>query len=155
MTTLLLHESEFDQMVGEIWSSLFDPAPNQHHLSYVEGELFAGYVDISGGWHGRVVVETTDDGAVAIASSMFDAEPDTLGPADLADAVGELANIVGGSVKSCIDGESRLSLPATVRTDAEGDVRDEGILVSSAVWCGHPLRVRVQPHGAERAESAA
>jgi chemotaxis protein CheX len=154
MTTLLLAESEFDQMVGEIWSSLFDPAPHQHHLSFVEGDFFAGYVDISGGWHGRVVVETTDDGAVAIASSMFDAAPDTLGPADLADAVGELANIVGGSVKSCIDGESRLSLPAIERLEPV-EIHHEGILVSSAVWCGHPLRVRVQPLDGTAEESAA
>lgn len=154
MTTLLLAESEFDQMVGEIWSSLFDPAPNQHALTFVEGEFFAGYVDITGGWHGRVVVETTDDGAVAIASSMFDAAPDSLGPADLADAVGELANIVGGSVKSCIDGESRLSLPATEYL-APVEIHHEGILVSSAVWCGHPLRVRVEPHDGTATESAA
>ena len=63
-------------------------------------------------------------------------------------------NIVGGSVKSCIDGESRLSLPAIERLEPV-EIHHEGILVSSAVWCGHPLRVRVQPHDGTAEESAA
>jgi len=32
-----------------------------------------------------------------------------------ADAIGELADIVGGSVKSCVDGQSSLSLPNVSR----------------------------------------
>jgi chemotaxis protein CheX len=88
------------------------------------------------------VVETTDAGAHAIAASMFDLMAEDLADADLVDAVGELANIVGGSVKSCIDGHARLSLPAVEKARAE-DCHGS-LLMSVSSWQGHPLRVSVR-----------
>lgn len=142
MSALVLHDQDFVAMVGEIWSSLLMPEPIEEPDLLPMGEVLAGYVDISGGWHGRVVVETTNAGAVAIAASMFDLTAEDLAEADLVDAVGELANIVGGSVKSCIDGHSALSLPAVETARAEDG---HGSLLSSvSSWQGHPLRVSVR-----------
>ncbi len=144
MQSLALQNTELKSMVDEIWASLFAPAPTEAENTHVAGELMTGYVEISGGWHGRVIVETTDDGAIAIAATMFAADPHTLGSEDLVDAVGELANIVGGSVKSCVDGHSTLSLPAVVRAESVPTI-DPHVMQVSSVWQDHPLRVRIQP----------
>jgi chemotaxis protein CheX len=145
MSALVLEDHDFAAMVGEIWSSILMPEPVEEHDIVPVGEVLAGYVDISGGWHGRVVVETTNEGAVAIAASMFDLTASDLAHADLVDAVGELANIVGGSVKSCIDGHAALSLPAVETARAEDG---QGSLLSSvSSWQGHPLRVSVRTPG--------
>ena len=154
MSALLLHDDDFTVMVGEIWSSILMPEPTEQHDVQPVGELVTGYVDISGGWHGRVVVETTNAGAVAIAASMFDTPADDVAHDDLVDAVGELANIVGGSVKSCIDGHAALSLPAVEVTRAEDG--HSSLLSSVSTWQGHPLRVSVRaPRSASSQEFVA
>jgi chemotaxis protein CheX len=142
--TLALEPADLKSLVDEIWSSLLAPPPVDADLSAYVGEAMAGYVKISGGWDGHVVVETSRDGAVAIASTLFDAPEHDLGPADLDDAVGELANIVGGSVKSCVEGHSTLSLPWVVTS--EETVRPSGCtLTVMQVWLdSHPLIVRVE-----------
>lgn len=141
MTALALAPSELKSIVDEVWASLLNPTPvDADHLE-VDSDLVAGYVEISGGWFGRVSVETTDKGALAIASQMLDVPVDDLSEADLVDAVGELANIVGGSVKSCVEGHSTLSLPAVARAE-----RDSALSLAMQVvsqWLEHPLRVRV------------
>ena len=143
MMTLALAPAELKSMVDEIWSSLFEPAPTDSDDSDLGSNLVVGFVDISGGWLGRVAVETTNAGAIAIASSMLAAAPDTLGDEDLADAIGELANIVGGSVKSCVEGHSTLSLPSVERQNVLRDGTSE-LMTVTAHWLDHPLRVRVQ-----------
>ena len=140
-SALALAPAELKSIVDEVWSSLLNPVPvDADHLD-VAGDLVAGYVDISGGWAGRVSVETTDGGAVALASQMLMLPQDELTEADLVDAVGELANIVGGSVKSCVEGHSTLSLPAVGRVDEAQGIELTMQVVSQ--WCEHPLRVRV------------
>ena len=141
MTTLALAPSELKSIVDEVWASLLNPTPvDAEHLD-LDSDLVAGYVEISGGWFGRVSVETTGDGAFALASQMLDVPVDDLSEADLVDAVGELANIVGGSVKSCVEGHSTLSLPAVARAAAEERLSLTMQVVSR--WLEPPLRVRV------------
>ena len=141
MTTLALAPAELKSIVDEVWASLLNPAPvDVDHLE-LDSDLVAGYVEISGGWFGRVSVETTDKGAFALASQMLDVPADDLSEADLVDAVGELANIVGGSVKSCVEGHSTLSLPAVARAELDHQLSLAMQVVSQ--WLEHPLRVRV------------
>jgi chemotaxis protein CheX len=141
---LVLEREDLKSLVDEIWSSLLVPPPVDAELATYAGDAVSGYVKISGGWYGHVVVETSRDGALAIASTLFDAPVDELGPADLDDAVGELANIVGGSVKSCVPGHSTLSLPWVVAADSPAPI-DQAILAVVQVWLDtHPLVVRVE-----------
>ncbi len=141
MTALALAPAELKSIVDEVWASLLNPTPVDVEHVELDSDFVAGYVEISGGWAGRVSVETTDLGAAAIASQMLDVPADDLSEADLVDAVGELANIVGGSVKSCVDGHSTLSLPAVARAELDHQLELAMQVVSR--WLEHPLRVRV------------
>lgn len=68
-------------------------------------------VQVSGAWTGSVLVSCSEAFAGYAAASMFESTVDDLGPEDISDALGEIANMIGGSVKSLMPEPSQLSLP--------------------------------------------
>jgi hypothetical protein len=142
MKALGLEQGDLRGLVDDIWGSLFDPPPFDVEDLDPAGESVTGYVDIFGGWEGRVLVSTTDAGAREIAARLLDLPPSAVEPADLADAIGELANIVGGSVKSCLVAHASLSLPSVLYAVGPTAKADDTLEVV-ALWNDHPLRVRV------------
>jgi hypothetical protein len=139
--SLMLESQDLRGLVDDIWSSLFE-APLDIDAPLPEVVVTA-YVDISGHCHGRVLVATTAEGAVSLTSYMLDVPESWIQEADVADAIGELANIVGGSVKSCVDGQCALSLPNVSRY-APGAATPDAIEVLAS-WNNHPLCIRVAP----------
>jgi chemotaxis protein CheX len=142
MTTLMLERDELRSMTDDMWASLISPAP--HEIDDVEFPHFTicGHVELLGGWFGCVQVETSVDGAAAIAGQMLDLPIADVALPDLQDALGELANILGGSVKSCIDGQTLLSLPR-VEAPQESDADTESLHRVCLSWEGHPIVVRI------------
>ena len=64
---------------------------------------------------------------------------------DIGDAFGEIANMLGGSVKALVDGPCSLSLP-TVIGGTQYTLTVPGSTVLNESWfasAGHPLAVRV------------
>jgi chemotaxis protein CheX len=74
-----------------------------------------GCIQISGGWQGAVLLQTTDGFARNVASRMLCIDLEDLTGADIEDAMAELTNMIGGNIKSQVPGPSYLSLP-TVTT---------------------------------------
>jgi hypothetical protein len=130
-------------LVDDVFCSLLDPAPVDVEATPLPEPVVTGWVDIAGGWEGRVSVCTTASGAVEISAALLDLPSHLIVEADFADVIGELANIVGGSVKSCLLGQSTLSLPQVCCGPPGGPVAD-GLEVA-ARWHQHPLLVRVVP----------
>ncbi len=141
MSALLLASDELRGLVDDIWTSLFETPLDQD--APMPDDPVTAFVDISGGWQGRVLVATTTEGALALAAHMLAVPESMVRETDLADAIGELANIVGGSVKSCVDGQSTLSLPNVSRF-APGAPGPDALQVL-ATWHHHPLCIRVAP----------
>ena len=54
-----------------------------------------------------------------VAQAVFDLPPDEVGDAECRDLLGEMANIVGGSLKGMFDDATSLSLPTTFATTAK------------------------------------
>lgn len=78
------------------------------------------------------------------ASAIFGLPADEVSDADVADALGEFANVVGGQLKSYVDPTAQLSLPAVMRgTDDHvwipGSVHRGDVFVEA---CG--LRIHAQ-----------
>ncbi len=73
-------------------------------------------VQITGGWQGAVVITCARAVAEAITEAMFGMDPGTTSAEELDDAMGEMANMIGGNIKGLMPGPSQLSLP----TVAEG-----------------------------------
>lgn len=102
-------------------------------------------VHIGGDWEGAIAVSCSTALARRVASQMFEIPEQQVALAEIKDALGELGNMIGGSVKGLLPGSCRLSLPMV----AEG--RDYSLSVPGTVrmhelWsacAGEPLLVRV------------
>ncbi len=99
---------------------------------------------ISGGWHGVVTVEVGEGVARQLTTRMLDLPAsEEAADSDVADAVGELVNMIGGNVKSLMPGPSALSLPSVAagRAAFASDVVVACRL--DLAWEGAPVRVSV------------
>ena len=109
-------QNVLDTMVKVESSMEFDSALEQAS-SHV-----TGCIQISGGWQGAVVLQTTDGFARNAAARMLRLELEELTGEDIQDAMAELTNMIGGNIKSQVPGPSYLSLP-TVTTGADFNFR--------------------------------
>jgi chemotaxis protein CheX len=97
----------FQSMVNiEILPSRKCPLPGQR------GEYLVSAVQIVGGWQGAVRLDIDERLARDVCASLMSVPGDELSLRDVEDAVGELANIVGGSVKALLAPNCSLSLPS-------------------------------------------
>lgn len=71
----------------------------------------AATVEISGAWNGTACLSCSAAAGRHAASAMFGMDDAELSSVDIADAVGELVNVVGGNIKSLLPGPTQLSLP--------------------------------------------
>ena len=75
-------------------------------------------VQITGEWVGAVSLGLSAGLADRVASTMFEVPVDALSTDEHDDAVGEMANVVGGNVKALLPGPSALSLPSVIAGEA-------------------------------------
>jgi chemotaxis protein CheX len=107
--------AQIDEILAEVLSSL---ALDSYEVPPVDLPIVVtGSVSISGSWSGAVLIELPAGAEVSLTAAMFAMGPDEVGPEEISDAVGELANMVGGVVKSLMPEPSRLSLPQVVSGD--------------------------------------
>lgn len=103
-----LTEQVCDSVLGMSIVPLADAVPARTEVMAV--------VQITGGWQGAVAVTCARAVAEAITEAMFEMDPGTTSAEELDDAMGEMANMIGGNIKGLMPGPSQLSLP----TVAEG-----------------------------------
>lgn len=144
---------ELGEIVEQVWTSFLDgeiiAMPGGEDEISTEGSMVAS-VSISGEWTGHLMIVAGSECARRIASSMFQMEPDEISTAEIADALGEIANMVGGSVKGMVGVSAALSLPQVV-LDASVLVNpDAHKLVSvAAQWSGHPVEISLWERSTE------
>jgi chemotaxis protein CheX len=138
-------------LTEEVWDSLLGGAaplldrPVPPGTPFDTTGVWSAAVTVTGSWAGSVTVELTDAAAGELAATMLDLPPGTAAAdADVADAVGELVNMVGGNVKSLMPGPSVLSLPSVAagRAAFASDTRE--VARVDLTWAGEPVRVCVR-----------
>jgi len=98
----------------DVWSSLSldleqtEPAFDDADISG------SSSVSITGNWDGVVRLDFAAELPGELAAAMFMMEPTDVTEDEVADAIGELANMLGGNLKSLLPEHSRLSLPSVV-----------------------------------------
>jgi chemotaxis protein CheX len=108
----------------------------------------SSWVEIVGPWTGSVVLTCGRETALALTRALLrEHAPEVLEDEDVDDALGELANVVGGNVKAVLPGPSVLGLPETGTPPPPG--READTCRVDVLWRGEPLIVSVQSH-AER-----
>ncbi len=69
-------------------------------------------VDLRGDWNGSVSVECNRRQACQFAGKFLSMDPPDAVDDDVRDVLGELANMIGGNIKSAIAADTRLSTPS-------------------------------------------
>jgi chemotaxis protein CheX len=150
---------ELGEIVEQVWTSFVTgeiaTMPGEGPTDARDQQMVAS-VSISGDWTGHLMIVTGKDTARLIAGDMFRMEPDEVATAEVADALGELANMVGGSVKGMIGVAATLSLPQVV-LDASALVNPDArkVVCVLAHWNGRPVEISLWERShADRSDAA-
>ena len=139
----LTHE-ELQEVVESVWFPVTGAAvsPGALVIPELPGTVVCSIV-ITGAWHGVVRVKTTEIFLKYAASEMFQPSDSDVTHEDCADALCELTNMLGGSIKSLLPDSCDLALP---RIETASDVRDDGTHVWMEYRChDEPLAIAVTP----------
>jgi hypothetical protein len=102
----------------------------------------AAWVDVHGPWTGRASLETSSDTAADLARALLRLPPGAaVADDDLVDALGEVANVVGGNVKALLPQYGTLGLPRVGTLPTEGGARAEQRV--PLAWRGRSLVLTV------------
>ncbi|MHB1139546.1 MAG: chemotaxis protein CheX [Microthrixaceae bacterium] len=128
---ITLTDSLLQDAVGDVLTGLLGDALDDHAAATVP--TYVASVTLGGEFEGLLAVRCTDDTARRLAAIMFDQAPDELDAADVADAMGEVANQVGGVVKTLVPSPTQLGLPVVVRGTRIGADADLALLSSASL----------------------
>ncbi len=142
--TALIDEAIVEAIANEAWIALVGedevlvPLPGD-----LPADALSAWVDVVGPWTGSVVLTTGRQTAADLCRALLgEHAPELLEHEDVADAFGEIANVVGGNVKAALPGPSALGLPEVGNGP---DVRNPGDVIRvDVVWRGQPLSISVQ-----------
>jgi hypothetical protein len=142
--TELMDELTVQAIAEEAWVALVGedepliPLPGE-----MPADALSSWVDVVGPWTGTVVLTTGRETAAGLTRALLgDHAPDELEDEDIADAFGEIANVVGGNVKAALPGPSALSLPDVGAAPAVRNPAD--LCRIDVLWRGEPLSISVQ-----------
>jgi hypothetical protein len=111
-------------------------------------DVVSSWVQVSGPWNGTVVLTVGCETAAELTRALLkEHAPEVLEPEDVEDALGELANVMGGNVKGVLPAPSLLGLPEVGEAPRPSDPAD--VVRLEVLWRGQPLAISVQ--GARRA----
>ncbi len=142
--TELIDEPTVESIAQDAWIALVG---EDEVLLPMPGELpadaLSSWVDVVGPWTGSVVLTTGRQTAADLTRALLgETAPELLDYEDVADAFGEIANVVGGNVKAALPGPSGLSLPDV---GSAPDVRNPAdVCRVEVLWRGQPLTISVQ-----------
>ncbi|GAB3195351.1 hypothetical protein GCM10027261_15410 [Geodermatophilus arenarius] len=148
----LIDEATVQGITEQAWCALVGedevlvplPAP-------LPADTRSAWVEIVGPWTGAVVLTCGRGTAQELTRALLrEHAPAALEEEDVDDALGELANVVGGNVKAVLPGPSVLGLPETGATPPAG--READTCRVAVLWRGEPLTVSVQSHAEEENE---
>ena len=109
------HEEIFD-LAEIVWSTVLalPIMPDNSGSVTRRPRSTAACIQITGAWNGAVVLDCPAKVARHAAAVMFQTQPPQVSMADIQDAIAELANIIGGHIKSLLPKPCQLSLPTVI-----------------------------------------
>jgi chemotaxis protein CheX len=152
LITDLIDEETVQGIADETWMALLGidevlvPVPAE-----VSEDAVSAWVEVTGPWTGAVVVTCGRATAEELSRTLLREPADEpIDHADVADALGELANVVGGNIKALLPAPSVLGLPGVGGKPPRASSVDTCTI--GLLWRGQPVTVSVR--GAERTGAA-
>lgn len=147
LSTPVLAPEDLAAITADVWAAFLLSADAEPLLPVapvpLAGDAVHATVQVTGSWTGRIDLALGAASADLATRTLLRLPADVPAqPADVADAVGELANMVGGNVKSLVPAPSSLGLPVVGR-----GTFPVGGPVECAVdldWAGHVVHVVVR-----------
>ena len=148
---------EVQAIAQEVFAAMIDGEPESlvpWPDAGTGSDAVVAWVDVHGPWLGRASLETSTPAAHELARALLSMEADETVPReDVVDALGELANVVGGNVKALLPEHGTLGLPKVADRLPDGQLAAAVQRVPLA-WRGHPFVVTVwevaEPAGSVR-----
>jgi chemotaxis protein CheX len=144
-------------ITDQVWESFLDPEGENPLLPALKdgtGDIAAA-VSVTGAWQGHVVIECSTAASKLAAAALLGVPADEVTEADVADALGELANIIGGNVKALLPDPSALSLPYVVNVAGARWPSVVEVCRLDGVWRDEPVTISVLESSTARAGAAA
>jgi chemotaxis protein CheX len=140
-------EDDLRRIVEQVWSSYLNVDGSQPlvvmPVTTSDGAVTAS-VSVTGSWRGHVLVTCSDTAARNVAAVLLGVEFGDVAEGDIADALGELANVIGGNIKSILPDMCALSLPHVhVEGSAGRYPASAEICRLSGIWLDDPVTVTV------------
>ncbi len=137
-----------EEVIEVTHAVLFPLLGDVEHLAdknSIPPSLMRASVTIQGTTNAIVTVDCSADLARRLGAAMFSAEPSSLSDEEVGDALGEIANIIGGNIKALLPGPSRLGLP---ELQSEVMAPPSSVIILQAFECaGEPFRVCLASRG--------
>jgi chemotaxis protein CheX len=103
------------QIVESIFITMMDlEVSASETLCIPAGDRVTSSVYLEGDWNGAVSIECNRQQACLFAGRLLAMDPPATVDDDVRDALGELANMIGGNLKSSMDANARLSMPSVI-----------------------------------------
>lgn len=146
-----LYASEINGIVESVWTSAMGFSvmeDDPFHLEFEKGTTYGGVVQITGAWDGMLALQCSNALARLATTELMGIPGDEVSESDIHDAVGELANMVGGNFKSLLPGECSLGLPVVLDGSGFRITLPGGVQVLRCAYKvqGEPLSVTVLSH---------
>lgn len=104
-----------EQIVENVFQTMMEMEVHRSDAPWPDGgEVITASISLTGAWKGAVMVECSLHDALLFGSRMLGIDPSQEFNEDMRDALGELANMVGGNLKSILPPGVELSLPSVV-----------------------------------------
>lgn len=103
------------QIVQSVFTTMMDIEVHPSDASWSPtGERMTSIVYLTGDWNGAVILECTPSMACHFAGRILCMDPPECVDDDVCDVLGELANMIGGNMKSGMSAGIRLSMPSVM-----------------------------------------
>ncbi|WP_298462496.1 chemotaxis protein CheX [uncultured Cellulomonas sp.] len=146
MSTLTPFDTQISAIAEEVFAAMIDGEPG-HLVALPDGAPLTdpvyAWVDMHAGVTGRALLATDVATAHDLARALLQMGADEpVGEADLVDAFGEVANVVGGNLKALLPVQGTLTLPQVgrERPDLSGATQVDAVAL---MWRGQPLDITV------------
>jgi chemotaxis protein CheX len=137
----------------QVWISYLDPEginPLEQVAGAVLSREVTASVSVTGAWRGHIVVSCSATASLKAAAALLGVDMADITPEDVTDALGELANIIGGNVKSLLPEPSALSMPVVMINGSSGWPSVVELCQLDGTWLGEPVAIRVLESSVEK-----
>jgi len=132
------------EIADQVWSAYLDPEgvrPFELGEPKQPATAVSASVSLTGAWHGHVVVTCSSEAARHAAAAFLAMGTEEVGDEDITDVMGELANIVGGNVKSMLPPATLVSLPHVVNGASNRFPTTRQICELAGTWLDEPFSI--------------